>query len=544
MKAFFVSLSQKMLFANLLLMLIALGFVWLYVVPSYERQLESNRIESTQQAVDVTITMLDQIREQGIKRGVKESEVKARALTFLRGTRYNRFKTEQSIGYFWVHDLNAVMLMHPYTASLEGSNLSEFRDADNVRVFYDMNQLVKNRGAGTVKYNWPLPNGSEPQAKISYVRLYEPWGWVIGSGIYLDDILQQTKRLRFTLLAGSILVFSGCLILSSLLAARINKPYQALRRLSERIAGRISHEEDSAPYKTSDADLAISTMQRMLKEMEQAKDEAERANATKSRFLAMTGHDLRAPLANIAGLADLMLEEPEALTGYQQESVGLIASTAHNLLGQISDLLDLSKIEAGKFELYYTVADIDQLCDEILRLSDRQAAQKGIELRYQPDRTAVPPLFCDPVRIRQIITNLTGNAIKFTSSGYVAVTVSCTESHNGTGIPFPLPDGAITAELQIAVEDTGIGIPDEKLLRIFNAYEQVDRSTSFHFGGTGLGLAICSKLTQLMGGSIKVTSQPGKGSRFCVTLPVGMLPGASSTCLVDAEPLSCPSTPE
>lgn len=520
MKAFFISLSQKMLFANLLLVLIALGFIWLYVVPSYEQQLEGDRIEATQQAVDVTITMLDQIRLLGAKRGIKESEVQKRALTFLRGTRYNRFKAEQSIGYFWVHDLDAVMLMHPYSPSLEGSNLSEFRDAENVRVFYDMNQLVKDKGAGAVRYNWPLPNGATPQAKISYVRLYEPWGWVIGSGIYLDDILQRTERLRFALMAGSILVFSGLLILSALLAGRISKPYQTLRQLSERIAGRISPEENAAPYVTGDADLAISTMQLMLKEMEQAKDEAEQANATKSRFLAMTSHDLRTPLANIANLAELLKDGTPPPSEVQLEYIALIETSAHHLTQLINDLLDLNRIEAGKLELHYQKINLESLITDLLKLHQPAAAAQTTTIACSCPGGLLSQIYCDPLRIRQILGNLLSNAIKFTHHGKVTLEVSLTPLDSTMLLAKEViwPDDCTVQLLHLEVADTGIGMTQEQIDRIFTPYMQASSSTCQQYGGSGLGLSIVARLCDLMGGEVTVTSSPGAGSRFQCTV--------------------------
>lgn len=520
MKAFFVSLTHKMLLANLLLVLITLGFVWLYVVPSYERQLEFDRIEATQQAVDVTVTMLDQIRMLGARRGIKESEVQERALTFLRGTRYNRFKAEQSIGYFWVHDLNTVMLMHPFKSSLEGSNLSEFRDADNVRVFYDMNQLVKDKGAGTVRYNWPLPNGVAPQAKISYVRLYEPWGWVIGSGIYLDDILQRTERLRVTLLTGSILVFSGLLILSALLAGRINKPYQALHRLSERIAGRISPEDNTAHNDTGDVDLAISTMQQMLKEMEQAKDEAERANATKSRFLAMTSHDLRTPLANIANLAELLKDGTPPPSEGQLEYIALIETSAHNLTQLINDLLDLNRIEAGKLELHYQKINLESLISDLLKLHQPAAAAQATTIACSCPGGLLPQVYCDPLRVRQILGNLLSNAIKFTHHGKVTLEISLTplDSSMLPANEVTWPDDCTVQLLNLEVADTGIGMTQDQIDRIFTPYMQASSSTCQQYGGSGLGLSIVAKLCDLMGGEVAVTSVQGTGSRFRCTV--------------------------
>ncbi len=541
MKRIRISLLLKIFIPSALLLALFFGLIWLYVVPLYEQHLHTDRFNSSERVLAVVFSSLDRMRSQGSSLGLTDAVIRKRALKWLREFRYTVDDYEH---YIWVHDLQAVMLMHPHQPVLEGSNLKEYHDSNGLPVFSTMNELVCTSGGGIIHYTWPRPDGTAAEDKISYVKLYQPWGWVVGSGVYLGDITKHTTMLRKRLLAGTSLTFFAGLVISLLIARRVNRPYQEMHQFVDRIADQMDGNNQSNQASESETDRAITTMQRLLDEARQAKEQAERANELKSSFVAMTAHDLRTPLANIAGLADLMLEDQESLTGYQQETVSLVSSAAHNLLQQINDLLDLSKIEAGKFELHYRVTDIDQVCTEIVRLADRQAAQKGIELRYLPAHPAVPALLCDPVRIRQIITNLVGNGIKFTSSGSVTVTLSCFESTSADSSTFTCPDGAIRAELQIVVEDTGIGIHDEKLSEIFDAYQQAERTTSFHFGGTGLGLAICSKLALLMGGTINVTSQPGKGSRFCVTLPVGMLPGASSACQVDAEHLSCQSPPE
>lgn len=524
MKRIRFSLLLKIFIPSALLLALFFGLIWLYIVPLYEQHLHTDRFKSSERVVAVVFSTLDRMRSQGSSLGLTDAEIRKRALKWLREFRYTVDNHEH---YIWVHDLQAIMLMHPHQLVLEGSNLTEYRDSNGLQVFSAMNELVRTNGGGIIHYTWPRPDGTAAEDKVSYVKLYQPWGWVVGSGVYLEDITKHTAMLRKRLLAGTSLTFLAGLVISLLIARRVNRPYREMHQFVDRIADRMDGESPHQTISESETDRAITTMQRLLEEARQAKEQAERANELKSNFVAMTGHDLRTPLANIAGLADLMLEDQESLTGQQQENVILIASTAHNLLQQINDLLDLSKIEAGKFELYYRVTDIDQICTEIVCLSERQAAQKGIELRYFPAHPSAPPLFCDPVRIRQIITNLVGNAVKFTSSGFVTVTVSCSASASESSIPCTLPAGTIQADLQIVVQDTGIGISDEKLPCIFDAYQQADRTTSFHFGGTGLGLAICSKLALLMGGTINVTSQPDAGSSFCVSLPVGMLQTAS-----------------
>lgn len=523
MKNFISSLTHKILFASLLLLAIAFGFVWFYIIPSYEQQLKNMRIEAAAQTVDVAFTMLDRIRQSPILSRMPESSVKNRALGFLQEVRYNRFQFANNIGYLWVHDLQAVMLMHPFQPSLVGQNLDEFRDAKQIRVFHDMNQLVQKRGAGIIHYNWPLPNGTIPVAKISYVRLYKPWGWVIGSGIYLDDIVQQTAIIRNELLIGMVLLFAVCTVLVMLLAGWINRPYMVMHRFAEQIWEQIDP-KNALTHPEDDAGLAIEAMQQMLKEMEQAKDEAERANEVKSRFLAMTSHDLRTPLANIAGLTELMKNDYPPMSVKQQEYASLIATSSFNLLQLINDLLDLSKIEAGKFELDYESVNIGELIAEVVQLQMAAATFQSTTINIPPSEPLMPLIYADPLRIRQILTNLISNAIKFTQNGTVTVQTAIEPLPDNLTPCNDIvwPDGVTVNFLELIVSDTGIGMTAEQIERIFKPYAQASKDTSRQYGGTGLGLSIVAQLSGLMGGEATASSTLETGSRFVCRIQVGV----------------------
>ncbi|MCC6391296.1 MAG: response regulator [Bryobacterales bacterium] len=249
----------------------------------------------------------------------------------------------------------------------------------------------------------------------------------------------------------------------------------------------------------------------LLVRMRRAKQEAVAASAAKSLFLANMSHEVRTPLHGILGMTQLLSDTP--LDAEQKEFVGMIADSGRTLLGLVNDLLDLARIERGHFELQRRDFDPSALLAETVRVFEPQAANKGIRLEFAMPGS-LPALNGDAGRIRQVLSNLVANAVKFTTQGSVRVTVT-TKS---------MP-GAI--ELCVAVADTGIGISEEGRKKIFERFYQADPSISRRFGGTGLGLAISREIVDAMGGVISVESALGKGSTFRLLLPLPVAPAAA-----------------
>ena len=308
---------------------------------------------------------------------------------------------------------------------------------------------------------------------------------------------------------------------------RVNSPcndelgqlYDAFNKMLDRVqvsdlALKRAHEEleERVEQRTSELVNEIRERERVQKDLIYTKEAAEEANRAKSEFLANMSHEIRTPLNAILGFADLLRQGTDLIAAEQRDYLDTIHKGGQHLLSLISDILDLSKIEAGQLNLESMRCSPHQMIAETVSVLRVRAREKGLKLDYNWLGQIPESIETDPARFRQLLLNVVGNAIKFTDNGGVQIVAQ---------IIGPLEDPRLLLE----VVDTGIGIRTDKLKDIFDPFCQADSSVTRRFGGTGLGLAICQKLAQSLGGGIAVQSRPDEGSIFSISVAAGSLIG-------------------
>ena len=335
-----------------------------------------------------------------------------------------------------------------------------------------------------------------------------------------------------SLFGGGILVVAALLAsvaLSIVLARVLTQPLLSLVEVMERVRQEGNYDVRARKRSADEVGDLVDGFNAMLSEIQvrdtelrEARAQAEAGARAKAEFLAMMSHEIRTPMNGVIGMTGLLRDTD--LSAEQREYVDTVQSSANGLLTILNDILDFSKVEAGRLDLESIDFDLRSAVQDVVELLAERAQSKGVELLGTVDPAVPEAVRGDPGRFRQILTNLIGNAVKFTEQGEVVASARVAE------------EGADTLIVRLDIRDTGIGVPPEAQGRLFQAFSQADGSTTRRFGGTGLGLAISRRLAELMGGQIGVESEPGRGSTFWFTVrlarataveaPVASSPGA------------------
>lgn len=386
------------------------------------------------------------------------AEAQKRAKKTLLAVRYGE------VGYLFGLTLDGYMIFHPIFKEMEGKkSVLNIRTASGALIEEEQIKSILY-GDGFIFYQYKKPSmGEDLYPKLAYARLFEPWGWGIGSSIYIDDIDRNFRQK---------MILWGKFLIVPLLILLIVTYY-----------------------------LGTAIAEPML-QLERAKEKAEEATRAKTDFLANMSHEIRTPLNGAMGMIALLLRTK--LSTQQREWGLVVHQSLEELLTLINDILDISKVESGHMILESAPFDLQAEIKAVTNLLYPRALRKGLELYVSIPPGLPQKLVGDPVRLRQILMNLLSNAIKFTPQGSVALSVS--GGAEGDEVP-----------LRVEVKDTGIGIPEDKQEYIFEKFSQAEESTTRNFGGSGLGLAISRNLVGLMGGEIGVRSVPGQGSVFWFT---------------------------
>ncbi len=492
-----ISVFTKIFSVGLICVLTFTLFITLYLIPDYKQTLLDERKEESQLLISVAQSILEQ-HEADAKQGiVTEATAKASALKELKG-----FRSEKG-HYFWVHDLNLKMLMHPVQPELNGKDLSEYRDPTGKQLFADMNRLISESGKGFLEYQWPRPGTSSAVPKLSYISLFNSWGWVIGTGIYVEDLYIDTAAKQQIVIFISFILAVALLLFSIFIARNINRPLKATLEMASSIV-RDTGEDTKMPEDCHDETIQLfSMMQIMIEDLKNSRLEAEAANRAKSDFLATMSHEIRTPMNGVLGMTELLLNTE--LTQKQREYAEMVCASGHNLLSLINNILDFSKIEALRLELESSQFSLKELVNETIRLFSVLSKEKDIKLTCEIEPGIPSVINGDGTRLRQILLNLLGNAIKFTSNGQVSFNIKTVD------------DEPEDIKLLFSISDTGIGIPLHIQEKLFRPFTQADSSTTRRFGGTGLGLTISRQLVNMMGGDIGLESEEGRGSTFWFT---------------------------
>lgn len=444
-------------------------------------------------------------------------------------------------GYIYIIDGKGTMIVHP---ELEGKNLLNVTDVSG-RHFIQEIIAQKN---GKITYFWQRPNEHDVHERYAHFRYIKDLDWYLVATGYSSEANAAADQIRLIGISSVGIVL--LLVVAAIFFAKtsILKPIRKLQAyvlqleqgdfnirhaiqsadefgaLADRFHGMARKLGES--FRERETLLAQTTDKNAL--LGSLNEKLETANKAKSNFLATMSHEIRTPMNGILGMLELL--EHTDLTVRQRDYAGKARTATKALIGIINDILDFSKVEAGKLTLDVGEFVLGTLLRDLSVILSANLNGKHVEVLFALDPQVPPVLVGDALRLRQVLLNLTGNAIKFTEQGEVILSIAVKDAQRDANTQ------TTQVELEFSVQDTGIGIAADKLAYVFEGFSQAESSTTRRFGGSGLGLSICKRLVDLMGGRLQAESELGKGSRFFFAAPFGV-PTSDPAALPAALPL-------
>jgi two-component system, sensor histidine kinase ChiS len=443
-------------------------------------------------------------------------ELKQKIARLVTANHYNIGNTKGN--YFFIMDLQGKMIK--YGEDTDFDNVDFFNVADKNGKYFarEIIDVVNKHKEGFVEYVWKKSNSDGYGNKLSYVKLFEPFNWIIAMGIYMDEVGSAERHqalIRQAIVEISAIAFIGCgflfigWMLSLYLVRFITQPLWKAKQAAEAMASgdfnqHVEYEsKDEVGQLIKALNVTAEQLQGFFATLEAQNMELQHLSKLKDEFLANTSHELRTPLNGIIGIAESLIDGATGmLPENTRHNLSLVVASGRRLSSLVNDILDFSKLKHNNIELSSRPVGMREIADVVFMLNQPLITHKNLQLRNSI-AADTPLVFADENRVQQILHNLVGNALKFTHEGQIEITAEVQASW-----------------LQVMLSDTGIGIPAEKMAQIFESFEQADGSTARRYGGTGLGLAITKQLVELHGGHIRVRSTVGIGSQFIFTLPL------------------------
>ena len=499
-----ISLRKKLLSVTLL---VTTGFIILISLHLRElsHHLHDDIATKTQHLVESAHSVLVYYENEEKSGRLTQKQAQERATDVIKHLHYDGKE------YFWINDMHAKMIMHPYKPELNGKDISNYKDPQGKYLFIEMITTVKAHGAGFVSYMWPKPNETEPTPKISYVKGFLPWGWIIGSGVYVDSITKHVnKALRADIINASITVLIILMITTLISKEVISSAKNIIHVMHQLAAGNYTITIPSLHRQDEMGQIARSIEVFRVQTM-RIREIQEHVDRTKSEFLSNMSHELRTPMHAILNYCSMTIKrlDGDAPDERALKYLNNIHIAGERLLRIINDLLDLSKMESGKMSYNFQPYDLRESVNEAEIELSTLIKNKQLQLNIRSDHSPSFQAKMDKHRIMQVLVNLLANAIRYSPEETSIDIHLSTRSGNTPSEP---------TMLVCSITDQGAGIPEDELEAIFDKFVQSSK-TDQKTGGTGLGLSICRQIITAHEGNIWAEHGEHGGAVFIFTLP-------------------------